>query len=983
MADGQVVFEITGDERPINQSVRNVTDTIRRESRNWDNAVDQSSDNMTSAMNKAFDVNRIKTWALQAAKSLLDFGKQAIEAASDLAEVQNVVDTTFGDNSGVIDRWAKNAISQFGLTETKAKQFASTLGAMMKSAGMSGDSIVTMSTDLAGLAADMASFYNLDFETSFNKLRAGISGETEPLKQLGINMSQANLEAFALQQGLGKTYKEMNQGEQIMLRYQYIMQATSDAQGDFADTADGFANGTRLLQSNIEALKTNIGGLIEGPLGRLISDINSLFSDGHTRTVLDDFADIDAETEQKLAKIEATVDTANALTDVLDEIKGKTGEAMSGLADSVGNVPAIPEDTATNAGKLADSLEKMSKTEIKQDKLKIAEIGQAKVDHYNGVAASMSTIAESVNKLDESNFTEESPPIKAMASLETHVVNADGSVKTLKDNLEGLNTQKAQDKAEELAEAMEPVAGNTEAASTASEAWLKTCEKLVNTLPGLSTIINTQTGEIEGGTDAVREYVAQWGEIQTKMANINRLQQYEAALAQNKEQEDELYIDAAKKYQLMKINAEKYIEWMKSKGQWWETKEEAKAWLAKEAGVDISEITDEVYYNYAALQGSFNGQYKDRKKLNELMNDAGEAKRVYEDNVQANKEAAEAVSAYREDQEQELTTKDRSIIINEKAQEALKSLTARVDEAKAAMQEYKDQAVEATLESVNKLIHGFEKIEMPKTEDMPTMQTMSEGLQSQLDFMQEYSENLKAAKEAGLSDELLAELSDGSKESAAYLKAIAQDPSRIKEINDKYKEVTEYKKTFAEDLADNQLKVDEAYKELNDSVKKAEDDLDKATKLIADNIGNNTQEIANQINDHLPAVQSAIDNLNEILSGVNIPTIYVPFTSTRDGGDTGEHVSGSFASGLDYVPHDDFLARLHEGEAILTAEENRVWQSMRASKNGIDYNQLGSVMRDNVHPGGNVYLNGRVVGSVISDMQGNQYRNLQRSGWQS
>lgn len=981
MADGQVVFEITGDDRPINQSVRNVTDTIRRESRNWDEAVDQSTDNMTAAMNKAFDVNRIKGWALQAAKSLLDFGKQAIEAASDLAEVQNVVDTTFGDNSGTIDRWAKNAISQFGLTETKAKQFASTLGAMMKSAGLSGESIVSMSTDLAGLSADMASFYNLDFETAFNKLRAGISGETEPLKQLGINMSQANLEAFALQQGLGKAYKEMSQGEQIMLRYQYIMQATADAQGDFADTADGFANGTRLLQSNIEALKTNIGGLLQGPLNELIQGVNSLFGERDERTVLDDFADIDADTERKLAKITDTVNQAKALNSILVDIQTQTNGAVSGLATAIGDLPAIPDNTVQNAGDLADSLEKMSKTEIKQNKLQIAEISQAKVQNYNGVSTSMKTIADSVEKLDNSGFTEDSGVVKAvdkMAQSSGALVDLGNGFVAVTQNLEGLNTQKAEEKVSGLADAVEPVAEKTEAATSASELWLSTCQELVKTLPGLSSIINVQTGEIEGGTEAVKAYIDQWGEMQSNMAMLDNIQQKEKALAAYDEdisQKRLNYLVSAKREREAR---EKYIQAYKAEIE-----------QLRAAGYTVSDMTEaDMTSEHAAYIAD-----NEKEHTSELVETAKAYRKVsletagYEKELSAaNHAREEAVQALNEERVtviDGMNTQQRAVLINEEASNALVKLKARVEDAEAAMKEYKDQAVEATLESVNKLVKGFEKIEMPKPEDMPTMQTMSEGLQSQLDFMQEYSENLKAAKEAGLSDELLAELSDGSKESAAYLKAIAQDPSRIEEINNKYKEVTEYKKTFAEDLAENQLAVDEAYKELNDSVEKANKDLDDATKIIAENIGNNTEEIANQINDHLPSVQSAIDNLNEILSGVNIPTIYVPFTSTREGGDAGEHVSGSFASGLDYVPHDDFLARLHEGEAILTAEENRVWQSMRASKNGIDYNQLGSVMRDNVKPGGNVYLNGRVVGSVISDMQGNQYRNLQRSGWQS
>ena len=92
---------------------------------------------------------------------------------------------------------------------------------------------------------------------------------------------------------------------------------------------------------------------------------------------------------------------------------------------------------------------------------------------------------------------------------------------------------------------------------------------------------------------------------------------------------------------------------------------------------------------------------------------------------------------------------------------------------------------------------------------------------------------------------------------------------------------------------------------------------------------------------------------------------------------------GSGRFGLDYIPHDDYIARLHEGERVLTAQENQVWNMLQSGGlANIDYDTMGSVFRDNVKPGGNVYLNGRVVGQVMSEQQGREYRQLQRSGWQ-
>lgn len=188
-----------------------------------------------------------------AALGLAKVAGDAIDYASDLTEVQNVVDVTFGSSAQIVNDWSKTTLDAFGLNELSAKRFAGTMGAMLKSSGLAGDSVREMSQRITEMSGDMASFYNLDPEEAFNKIRSGISGETEPLKQLGINMSVANLEAFALSQGMTKAYNSMSQGEQVMLRYNYLLNATADAQGDFARTSDSFANQTKLMKENFTA----------------------------------------------------------------------------------------------------------------------------------------------------------------------------------------------------------------------------------------------------------------------------------------------------------------------------------------------------------------------------------------------------------------------------------------------------------------------------------------------------------------------------------------------------------------------------------------------------------------------------------------------------------------------------------------------------------------------------------------------------------
>lgn len=212
-------------------------------------ALDQLEDH-TNKSTDAFSRLAKAIGLVMIARKALDTIKTGIDYASDLAEVQNVVDVTFGSATEAINSWSKECLAAYGMNEVSAKRYAGTIGAMLKSSGLAGDAIVDMSKDMVGLAGDMASFYNLDLETAFEKIRSGISGETEPLKQLGINMSVANLEAYALSQGIKTSYNEMSQAEQVMLRYNYLMSTTADAQGDFARTQDSYANQTRLLSES-------------------------------------------------------------------------------------------------------------------------------------------------------------------------------------------------------------------------------------------------------------------------------------------------------------------------------------------------------------------------------------------------------------------------------------------------------------------------------------------------------------------------------------------------------------------------------------------------------------------------------------------------------------------------------------------------------------------------------------------------------------
>jgi hypothetical protein len=181
VADGQVVFEIKGDNKDLKSTLKDTTRAIKSEADTWDTDVEGATSGIESSFTGMLARLGGAFVAAQLGKKLLSFASDAVQVASDLQEVQNVVDVTFGESAETINKWAKTAGDKFGLTELQAKKYASTMGAMMKSSGMTGEGISDMSMRLAELAADMASFYNLDFETAFMKIRSGMSGEVEPL----------------------------------------------------------------------------------------------------------------------------------------------------------------------------------------------------------------------------------------------------------------------------------------------------------------------------------------------------------------------------------------------------------------------------------------------------------------------------------------------------------------------------------------------------------------------------------------------------------------------------------------------------------------------------------------------------------------------------------------------------------------------------------------------------------------------------------
>lgn len=278
-----------------------------------------------------------------AVKTLVDFGAQCIALGSDLQEVQNVVDVTFPRMSAQVDKFAQNAASAFGLSETMAKKFTGTFGAMAKAFGFNEQASYEMSTALTGLSGDVASFYNISQDEAFTKLKSVFTGETESLKDLGVVMTQAALDQYALANGYGKTTQAMSEGEKVGLRYKFVTDQLSLASGDFIRTSDGWANQVRVLKLQFDSLKATIGQGLINVLTPVIKVINTII--GKLMSLANAFKSL---TEMITGK-KGSGGTAKTVSGMEEVAASATGAA--GAMDDVGGSAAA----AGKAGKQAKS----------------------------------------------------------------------------------------------------------------------------------------------------------------------------------------------------------------------------------------------------------------------------------------------------------------------------------------------------------------------------------------------------------------------------------------------------------------------------------------------------------------------------------------------------------------------------------------------------------------------------------------------------
>lgn len=286
----------------------------------------------------------------------------AVDLASQLTEVQNVVDTTFGDMASKVDDFTKTSIQDFGMSELTVKQISSRFQALGTSIGISSeqvangtavankalmsqnntlykttDSMADMSLNLTRLAGDMASFYDVDQADVAKSLQSIFSGTIAPLRRYGLDLTQATLSEWAMKNGLDANIKSMTQAEKVLLRYNYVMANTQAAQGDFAKTANTWANSVRVLKQEFQAWGSIIGSVVINALKPFVQALSKVMLKviSFTRTVADALGAI----------FGWTIEISGG---------GATVDGMEDIADGVGDIG----DNADSSNKKAQKLKK-------------------------------------------------------------------------------------------------------------------------------------------------------------------------------------------------------------------------------------------------------------------------------------------------------------------------------------------------------------------------------------------------------------------------------------------------------------------------------------------------------------------------------------------------------------------------------------------------------------------------------------------------
>ena len=553
--------------------------------------------------------------------------------------------------------------------------------------------------------------------------------------------------------------------------------------------------------------------------------------------------------------------------------------------------------------------------------------------------------------------------------------------------------------------------GKTVSLTEANAMYLESLKQLVQVYPQLNDMVNTETGEIIGGNTALEERIKKINEEAEAEVLAYGIKQKRLALEKKFAELPALKVDVAiarNDYEKAQQALDKLNKDLEKFGVTYEEidKGQFKEGSNVKGAIEFFESLDEETLKLIESVPELQKKYEDLQKeltrqtdaYNEVESQLKEVEEQTKSTTKAQEEGAKGIKEYGKEAKQAAADGVKALgdalkEVNDYAERTKKSTADSVDSALKGFKEFQLAAEHIQeLERQQKAQQQDGKL-VGVDDTLPSLNKMTDALKNQAKFMEEYQKNLEEAQNKGISKELLAEFaSDFSQESADFLHLIVTaGADDLKAFKDSYQKMADAKDPLVKSMTDLKLQADDEFQEMVARVKQAAADLNNS-EVAQESMAATVQGIANGIAEKVPEVKEAVDALNAELERLGSFADYNVFGELNTG--TGLSfkfgvggVDGEAAKGMDYVPFDNYLAYLHEGESVLTAEEAAMWRNFKSGgsnlRNNIDYGQLSGAIWDNApNMGGNVYLDGRTVGKVISSQQANSYRQLERSGWQ-
>lgn len=334
----RTVNDATADLNKLERQLKETNATIETQDNRW-LQLSGSMDNVKSKFQAIGDklTSIGKTMAIGVTLPVVAAGTAMVNLASDYNESLNKVGVAFGGSADDVVAWSETTLDSFGIAGGTALDMAALFGDMGTSMGIPQDEAANMSMSMTGLAGDLASFKNIGIDQAMTALNGVFTGETESLKTIGIVMTEANLDAYALANGFGKTTNEMTQAEKVMLRYAYVMDSTKNSQGDFTNTSDGTANSIRVFQESLKELGAEFGQKLLPVITPIIQNLTDMIKgfgdlDDGTQKLILGFGGIAAVAGPLLIFFGAIASGIGSIAGLIGTLSGSMAVATAGTA---------------------------------------------------------------------------------------------------------------------------------------------------------------------------------------------------------------------------------------------------------------------------------------------------------------------------------------------------------------------------------------------------------------------------------------------------------------------------------------------------------------------------------------------------------------------------------------------------------------------------------------------------------------------------